>query len=53
MAGGERALEVLPAIVACGVSFAGMQFYVSNYMGPGADRHRQLADVHRASWCWC
>src|SRR6185295_12238185 len=26
MAGPARALEVLPAIVACGVSFAGMQF---------------------------
>ena len=34
MAGGKRALEVLPAIVACGVSFAGVQFYVSNYIGP-------------------
>ena len=47
MAGPRRALEVLPAIVACGVSFAGMQFYVSNYLGPGADRHLQLADLHR------
>src|SRR6186713_2665755 len=34
MAGPGRALEVLPAIVACGVSFAGMQLYVSNYVGP-------------------
>ena len=34
MAGGKRALEVLPAIIACGVSFAGVQFYVSNHMGP-------------------
>jgi lactate permease len=34
MAGGKRALEVLPAIIACGVSFASVQFYVSNYMGP-------------------
>jgi lactate permease len=34
MAGGKRALEVLPAIIACGVSFAGVQFYVSNNMGP-------------------
>ena len=33
MAGRKRALEVLPAIVACGVSFAGMQFLVSNYVG--------------------
>src|SRR5437763_7369553 len=29
MAGFARALEVLPAIVACGISFAGMQFLVS------------------------
>ena len=34
MAGRKRALEVLPAIIACGVSFAGVQFYVSNNMGP-------------------
>jgi lactate permease len=34
MAGGKRALEVLPAIIACGVSFAGVQLYVSNTMGP-------------------
>ena len=34
MAGRKRALEVLPAIVACGVSFAGMQYYVSNHFGP-------------------
>src|SRR5688500_11837203 len=34
MAGPKRAIEVLPAIIACGVSFAAMQFYVSNYMGP-------------------
>ena len=34
MSGWKRAGEVLPAIVACGVSFAGMQFFVSNFMGP-------------------
>src|SRR5256714_5024330 len=34
MAGVARALEVLPAIVACGVSFAGMPFLVSNFIGP-------------------
>src|SRR5499427_5927056 len=34
MVGWKRAMEVLPAIIACGVSFAGVQFYVSNYMGP-------------------
>src|SRR5919204_511299 len=31
MAGPKRALEVLPAIIVCGVSFAGAQFYVSNF----------------------
>src|SRR3982751_1588025 len=35
MAGAARALEVLPAIAACGISFAGMQFFVSNYVGAG------------------
>ena len=34
MAGPARALEVLPAIVACGLSFAGMQFFASNFIGP-------------------
>jgi L-lactate transport len=34
MAGVGGALEVFPAIVACGVSFAAVQFLVSNYMGP-------------------
>src|SRR5437762_7052902 len=34
MTGPKRAFEVLPAIIACGVSFAGVQFYVSNYVGP-------------------
>ena len=45
MAGGKRALEVLPAIVACGVSFAGMQFYVSNYVGP------ELTDIMSSLTC--
>src|SRR5437870_11111928 len=34
MVGGRRALEVLPAIFACGLSFAGMHFCVSNFIGP-------------------
>ena len=34
MAGWKRASEVLPAIIACGVSFAAVQLYVSNNMGP-------------------
>lgn len=38
--GGGRALKgVIPAAVVCGVAFAGMQFYVSNYIGP------QLTDI--------
>ena len=45
MAGWARAAEVLPAIIACGVSFAGMQFYVSNYMGP------QLTDILSSLTC--
>ena len=34
MAGVKGAVEVLPAIIACGVTFAGMQFFVSNFIGP-------------------
>jgi lactate permease len=34
MAGPARALEILPAIAACGLSFAGMQFFASNFIGP-------------------
>jgi lactate permease len=45
MGGWKRAVEVLPAIVACGVSFAGMQFYVSNYLGP------ELTDILSSLTC--
>ena len=45
MAGGKRALEVLPAIIACGLSFAGTQFYVSNYVGP------ELTDIASSLVC--
>jgi len=45
MAGWRRAREVWPAILACGVSFAGMQFYVSNYMGP------ELTDILSSLTC--
>src|SRR5262249_53879010 len=45
MAGPARALEVLPAIVACGVSFAGVQFFVSNYLGP------ELTDILSSLTC--
>jgi lactate permease len=38
--GGAKALRgVLPAAALCGIAFAGMQFYVSNYIGP------QLTDI--------
>lgn len=38
--GGWKALSgVLPAAAVCGIAFAGMQFYVSNYIGP------QLTDI--------
>src|SRR6476659_6335025 len=33
MVGWQKMLEVLPAVIVCGLSFAGVQFYVSNYMG--------------------
>ena len=45
MAGRRRALEVLPAIVACGLSFAAVQFYVSNYVGP------ELTDIASSLTC--
>ena len=45
MSGWKRAGEVLPAIIACGVSFAGMQFYVSNYVGP------ELTDILSSLTC--
>jgi lactate permease len=45
MAGPRRALEVLPAIIACGVSFAGVQFYMSNYVGP------ELTDIASSLTC--
>jgi lactate permease len=45
MVGWKRAMEVLPAIIACGVSFAGVQFYVSNYMGP------ELTDILSSLAC--
>lgn len=45
MAGPARALEVLPAIIACGVSFAGMQFLVSNHLGP------ELTDIMSSLTC--
>ena len=45
MAGTKRAIEVLPAILACGISFAGMQYYVSNNVGP------ELTDILSSLTC--
>lgn len=45
MAGWRKAIEVLPAVVVCGVSFAAVQFYVSNYMGP------ELTDILSSLSC--
>src|SRR5437667_6121945 len=41
----KKALEVLPAIIACGLSFAGVQFAVSNYVGP------ELTDIASSLTC--
>jgi lactate permease len=45
MAGVKRAVEVWPAIAACGLSFAGMQYYVSNNLGP------ELTDILSSLTC--
>ena len=45
MTGLARAIEILPAIVACGVSFAVMQFTVSNFVGP------ELTDILSSLTC--
>jgi lactate permease len=45
MAGPSKALEVLPAIIACGLSFAGVQFFVSNTLGP------ELTDILSSLSC--
>ncbi|HLQ77402.1 MAG TPA: L-lactate permease [Terriglobia bacterium] len=45
MVGRKKAMEVLPAIVACGVSFAAVQFYVSNHLGP------ELTDIMSSLTC--
>jgi lactate permease len=41
----KLALEVLPAIIACGLSFAGVQFAVSNFVGP------ELTDIASSLTC--
>ena len=45
MVGFKRTVEVLPAVIVCGLSFAGVQFYVSNYVGP------ELTDILSSLAC--
>jgi lactate permease len=45
MTGWKRMIEVLPAVIACGVSFAAVQFLVSNFMGP------ELTDILSSLSC--
>jgi lactate permease len=45
LAGWRRTMEVLPAVLVCGLSFASVQFYVSNYMGP------ELTDILSSLSC--
>lgn len=45
MVGRKKAKQVLPAIIACGVSFAGVQFLVSNTLGP------ELTDIMSSLTC--
>ncbi|HUL72647.1 MAG TPA: lactate permease LctP family transporter [Vicinamibacterales bacterium] len=45
MAGRQRAMQVLPAIAACGISFAGTQLLVSNFIGP------ELTDIMSSLTC--
>jgi len=45
MAGWRKTLEVLPAVVVCGVSFAAVQLAVSNLMGP------ELTDILSSLSC--
>jgi len=45
MVGPAKAFEVWPAILACGLSFASMQFFVSNFVGP------ELTDILSSLTC--
>ncbi len=45
MVGWKKTVEVLPHVIVCGVSFAGVQFYVSNYVGP------ELTDILSSLSC--
>jgi len=45
MVGLNRTLEVLPAVIVCGLSFASVQLYVSNFIGP------ELTDILSSLTC--
>jgi lactate permease len=45
LAGWKRTVEVMPAVLICGVSFASVQFAVSNFMGP------ELTDILSSLSC--
>ena len=45
LAGWKRTIEVLPAVIICGASFAAVQFYVSNFIGP------ELTDILSSLSC--
>jgi len=45
MVGFAKTMEVLPAVIVCGLSFAGVQFYVSNFVGP------ELTDILSSLTC--
>jgi lactate permease len=45
MVGFRRMVEVWPAVIVCGLSFAGVQFYVSNFIGP------ELTDILSSLTC--
>lgn len=45
MVGWRKTMEVLPAVIVCGVSFAGVQLFVSNFMGP------ELTDILSSLSC--
>ncbi len=45
MVGWKKTIEVLPAVIVCGLSFAGVQLCVSNFMGP------ELTDILSSLTC--
>ncbi|MSO56056.1 MAG: L-lactate permease [Acidobacteria bacterium] len=45
MVGWGKMMDVLPAVLVCGLSFAGVQFYASNFIGP------ELTDILSSLAC--